>query len=312
MDMSKSLHLRLRTFSPGILLSGLLCLLCLLPAAPAEATWPGRDGAIAFGRGNYIWALRPCATQGPLTGGGVDAEPTYSRDGRMIAFVRFSDDGSSDIWVMNSNGNNERRVTATAEGEVQPAFFPGGRSLVFLRSSPSTGFTVHSIKLDGTGERRLAVGATFPTISPNGRWLAFTRRPSRNGIGLIDLRTGEERILPSGISQDADFSPDGRRLVFVGQRPCGSKGARRLALLTIGLNARRPRMLLRTCRRPFLPSSPVWSPRGNRIVFVRRDDPAGSAVSRLQMLNLRGQLIPGAPRPRSGVSDFSPSWQPLR
>lgn len=312
MDMSKALHLRVRTFSPGILIAGLLCLLCLLLAAPAEAAWPGRDGAIAFGRGNDIWVQLPSGKQRQLTDGkAAEIEPTYSRDGRRIAFVRFSN-GGSDIWVMNSDGSNQRPVTQTAAGEVQPAFFPSGRSVAFVRSAPSGGFAVFSLRLDGTGERRLAVGATFPAISPNGRWLAFTRRPSRNGIGLIDLRTGEERILPSGISQDADFSPDGRRLVFAGQRPCGSKGARRLALLTIGLHDSRPRMLLPTCGRPFLPSDPAWSPRGNRIVFVRRDNPAGSAVSRLQMLNLRGRLVPGAPRHRPGVSEFSPSWQPLR
>jgi Tol biopolymer transport system component len=310
--MNAPLRSRFKDLRAGWLATGLLCLLCLLPGAPAEAAWPGRDGAIAFGRGNDIWVQLPSGKQRQLTAGkAAETEPTYSRDGRQIAFVRFSDDGS-DIWVMNADGTDERPVTATAEGEVQPAFFPSGRSLVFVRSSPSTGFAVFSVRLDGSGERRLAVGATFPVISPNGRWLAFTRRPSRNGIGLKDLRTGEVRRLPTGISQDADFSPDGRRLVFVGQRPCGGKGARRLALLTIGLHDRRPRMLLPTCGRPFLPSNPAWSPRGNRIVFVRRDDPAGSAVSRLQMLNLRGRLIPGAPRHRPGVSEFSPSWQPLR
>lgn len=283
----------------------------LLLAAPAEAAWPGRDGAVAFTRGNHVWVELPSGKQRQLTaGGGDDAEPTYSRDGRKIAFVRFAD-GSSDIWVMNSDGSDQRPVTKTAEGEVQPAFFPSGRSVAFVRSAPSTGFAVHSIGLDGTGERRLAVGATFPAISPNGRWLAFTRRPSRNGMGLKDLRSGKERRLPSGISQDPDFSPDGRRLVFVGQRPCGSKGARRLAMLTIGLNDRRARMLLPTCGRPFLPLSPVWSPRGNRIVFVRRDNPAGKATSRLQMLSLRGKLVPGAPRHRRGTFEFSPSWQPL-
>jgi Tol biopolymer transport system component len=285
---------------------------CLILAAPAQAAWPGGDGAIAFSRGNHIWVESPSGKQRQLTAGeAADAEPTYSRDGRQIAFVRFSN-GGSDIWVMNSDGSEQRPVTETAEGEVQPAFFPSGRSVAFVRSSPSTGFAFYSLRLDGTGERRLAVGATFPAISPNGRLLAFTRRPSRNGIGLKNLRTGRVRRLPSGISQDADFSPDGRRLVFVGQRPCGSKGARRLALLTIGLHDSRPQMLLRTCGRPFLPSNPAWSPQGNRIVFVRRDNPAGSAVSRLQMLNARGRLVPGAPRHRPGDSEFSPSWQPLR
>gem|GEM_PF-3135478 len=285
-------------------------LISLVAASSAGAAWPGRDGAIAFERGTHIWVQLPSGRQRQLTSGeAADGEPTYSRDGKSIAFVRY-EGGDSDIWVMDSDGTDQRPVTQTSASEVQPAFFPSGASLVFLRSSPSTGFVIFSARLDGTGERQLATGATFPTVSPNGRWLAFTRRPSRDGIGLVDLRDGRERRLPAGRAQEPDFSPDGSRLVYVGQRLCGTKGSQRLAVLTIGLRARAPRMLHRSCREGFLPYSPVWSPRGNRILFVRRDNPRGAADSRLQMLNLRGALVPGAPRHREGES--TPSWQPLR
>lgn len=81
--------------------------------------------------------------------------------------------------------------------------------------------------------------------------------------------------------------------------------------MTIGLQGRRPRTLLNTCHKSFIPYSPVWAPQGNRILFVRRENPAEvGSTSRLQMLSLRGALVPGAPRHRGG--EFSPSWQALR
>jgi len=280
-------------------------------AGAADAAWRGRDGAIAFVRGPHIWAQLPSGKQRQLTdeAEGADTEPTYTRDGRTIAFVRYEGNGSH-IWVMNSDGTDQRRVTGAVEGayESQPAFFPAGLGLVFARRDPSTGWAVFSVRLDGHGEQLLASGAKNPTISPNRHMLAFVQ--ARGGwLRTKDLRTGEEHRLPSWRSQEPDFSPDGKRLVFVAQRRCGAFG--RLSIMTIGLQGSGPRMLLNTCRRSFIPYSPAWSPRGNRVLFVRRDHPqATTAGSRLQMLNLRGALVSGAPRHRGG--EFSPSWQALR
>jgi len=308
-----NLPLHLRTAKTGPMLVLLFLLLALFFAAASRAAWPGRNGAIAFVRGPHIWVQLPSGKQRQLTyGEDPDGEPTYSRDGRRIAFVRYSGN-DSDIWVMNSDGTDQRPVTSSdgpGTSEVQPAFFPSGRSLVFAQLGPSSGWTVSSIRLDGTERRQLARRAKFPTVSPDGRWLAFTRHPGGDRIRLQDLRTGEERQLPSGLSQQADFSPDGRGLVFVGQRPCRGKEHLRLSILTIGLHDPGARVILPTCHRNLIPYGPVWSPRGDRILFARQDNPSGPADSKLQLLNLRGALVPGAPRHRG--FEGSPSWQPLR
>jgi Tol biopolymer transport system component len=290
-----------------------LLLAWVVLAAPANANWSGRDGSIAFVRGPHIWVQLPSGKQRQLTdeAEGADSEPTYSRDGETIAFVRFEGNGSH-IWVMDSDGTDQRRVTGEVDGryESHPAFFPAGLGLVFARREAATGWAVFSIRLDGHGEQLLASGAKQPAISPNRHMLAFVQ--ARGGwLRTMDLRSGEERRLPTWRSQEPDFSPDGKRLVFVAQRHCGERGSGRLSLMTIGLGDSRPRMLLNTCRRSFIPYSPVWSPQGNRILFVRRDNPQDvEVVSRLQLLSLRGSLLAGAPRHRGG--EFSPSWQALR
>lgn len=298
-----------------------LALLASLPAAtPVQAAWPGENGAIAFSRNGAngraaadIWVRGADGTQRRLTSGpGSDTEPTYSRDGRLIAFVRYSNSGS-DIWMMKSDGTNERPVTATEEHDqaVEPAFFPSGHSLAFAVQGIAGGPAVFSIRIDGSGLQRQADRAKSPVVSPDGRRLAFWRHPGGNRIRLKDLGTGAERQLPTGSAQEPDFSPDGRRLVFVGKRPCRAEGEPRQALLTIGLNEKRPRMLLDTCRRKFIPFGPAWSPGGNRIAFTYREDGEASSDVGLQMLNLRGTLVPGAPRHRPGTFETAPTWQPL-
>jgi TolB protein len=305
-------------------LLSLTLLACLLPAAPAQAGWPGKNGAIAFSRNGDdgrnpadIWVQIPGGTQRQLTSGpGSDTEPTYSRDGRLIAFVRYSG-GGSDVWVMNRDGTNERPVTHTPDRvfATEPAFFRGGLSLAFALQGVVPGPTVFSIRTNGRGQRQLVGKARSPVVSPDGQWLAYRRHPGDNRIHLKDLRTQEERTLPTirneeQLSMEPDFSPDSRRLVFVGTRGCGSLREMRRSLFTIGLNDRRPRILLDACHRKFVPFGPAWSPSGNRIAFTGREGRRKASGVRLRMLDLRGRLVPGAPRHRPGTFETSPAWQP--
>jgi Tol biopolymer transport system component len=283
----------------------------LLIAAPAEAAWPGKDGALAFTRDQHIWIELPSGKQRQLTWGQwPDDEPTFSPDGRTIAFTRHGHP-DSEIWLMNSDGTNKRPLTDTATSEAEPAFFPSGRSLVFATLAGSPGRTIFSIKTDGTGLRQLAETARYPVISPDGRWLAFSQRGGSERIRLENLHSGEERELESGFfARELEFSPDGRRLAFTSQLQCGRKEESRRAILTMGLSAKRPRVLL-SCSKRFVPFGPAWSPRGDRIVFSRLERGEHGVESRLAFLNANGSLVAGAPLHRARTSERSPSWQPL-
>ena len=54
-----------------------------------------------------------------------DEEPSWSPDGSMVAFVGFASDGGySDIFIVNADGTNERRLTSSPDFESSPSWQP--------------------------------------------------------------------------------------------------------------------------------------------------------------------------------------------
>lgn len=104
----------------------------VLLGPPADAAYPGRDGRIAFVRGNHIYTMTPSGTGiTRLTGSGKNYRPTWSPDGRRISFIH-EEKGRTDVWVMSANGRNKQAVTRT--GDVSSAgasWSPDGRTLAF-------------------------------------------------------------------------------------------------------------------------------------------------------------------------------------
>ncbi len=62
---------------------------------------------------------------------GDDTMPAWSPDGRSIAFVSTRD-GNPEIYVMGSDGQNQRRLTFSAAADSHPAWLCDSRHLVFV------------------------------------------------------------------------------------------------------------------------------------------------------------------------------------
>lgn len=295
-----------------------ILLVCLTLAEPAAAAWPGQNGAIAFVRSGAsarsnsdIWIEGRSGQQRRLTASPriQETAPSFSPNGYLIAYVRRVG-GDADVWLMRRDGSGKRPLVDGEQDELQPSFFPSGRSLVYTVFDGERDWTVYSVKADGKSKRRQAGGATYPVVSPNGRWLAYSQAGNGGGIRLRNLRSGVVRRVSTGSAQGLDFSPDGRRLLFVGQRACRRGGNLRFAILSIGLGGRRPTILRRNCRGGF--ASAAFSPNGRRIVFTRKLQNGRRLGFRLGMMSRRGAPLGGAPRHRPGTQELMPSWQPLR
>src|SRR5918998_3782178 len=114
--------------------TALAALLALTAPTPAQATYPGAVGRIAFGiseAGNVdVHSIRPDGTGlRQLTDHpGFDACAAYDASGQRIAFCSDrSGAGAVEIWAMRADGSEERQLTFLNQRATFPDFSPNGR-----------------------------------------------------------------------------------------------------------------------------------------------------------------------------------------
>ena len=208
-----------------------------------------------------------------LTTSGTDSQPDWSPDGRTIAFVSRRD-GSGQVYLMNADGSNQRRLVADDEFHGTPAFSPDGTRIAFEGGADAVYIDV--VQVDGSGRVRLTDtgGDLEPSWSPDGRTIVFsTWRDGRDDLWAIDADGGGERWLTATryVSETSpSWSPDGRRLAFALTTTDGLT-----QVYVAGADARGPRRLTGVPK-AFASTgercSVVGTPRSDVLVGTARDD----------------------------------------
>lgn len=159
------------------------------------------------------------------------SDPQISPDGRHIAFVvRVTDleanKGLTDLWLVNTDGTNLRRLTSHPAADVSPRWMPDGKSLLFL-SSRSGSMQVWRIPLDGGEAEQITrepLDADHLVIAPNGKLIAYAMEvfprhspeETRQQLDEIASRKATGRIYDRLFIRHWDTWKDGRRShVFV-------------------------------------------------------------------------------------------------
>jgi TolB protein len=142
-------------------------------------------------------------------------ELAWSPDGHKIAFQSPSDDGKSEIYVMNSDGTGRRRLTVSPESyDGVPAWSPDGRRIAYARGD-NVAEDLYVMNADGSGQKKLspysvtlAYEFTEPSWSPDGRRIAFGRRDRvRNkDIYVVNVDGSGLRRLTRSPAQDGSPS----------------------------------------------------------------------------------------------------------
>jgi Tol biopolymer transport system component/tRNA A-37 threonylcarbamoyl transferase component Bud32 len=196
-----------------------------------------------------------------------DYAAAFSPDGRSIVFHSLRS-GNRDLWLMSSDGTNQRQLTTSQFQEYAGAWSPDGRSIAFYKDSAST-YWLNVISLGANGEwgpsrSRLPQGDQ-PSWSPDGNEIATVHD---GAVALVTINTGEvQRLyeLPSGFpsTQNLFWSADGRSIYYRVREADG-----RLSLLQLPVNggARVPLVQQRDASR----AGPRfdWTTDGRRFFFT--------------------------------------------
>ena len=293
-----------------------------------------------------------------VVGGAAPAAATFPGKNGLIVWSRSFALQDSEIFVMNPDGSNRHQLSHNRRNDFFPAWSPDGQQLAF-ESSSATDVDIWVMQADATDGQNVSndpsVADRGPAWSPDGRFIAFYKQrfDGTSSIWIMNANGGRERQLTEGLAADASpaWAPDGLRIVFSSDRdgnlelytikPDGT-GLRRLTV-TPGLHEENPnwspdgeRIAFDACRADSFPcpgsanyeifvmrsnggpqtrltfvdqidANPAWSPDGTEIVFRSDRSREGTEIWKM---NADGsdqiQLTPG---PFQGGVD--PDWQPL-
>ncbi len=137
-----------------------------------------------------------------------------TRDNRVV-FSSF-EGGQSDLWTMNIDGSERRRLTSDSHFDADPAVSPDGRYIVFRSNRPGGEAVTRLWRMDADGGNIVQLAAiawTSPSISADGKWVIFTAwNPAENiqSLWKVGIDGGEPvRVADYAIGQSA-YSPDGQ------------------------------------------------------------------------------------------------------
>jgi Tol biopolymer transport system component len=210
---------------------------------------PGADGKLA-GAGEPVRGTSdPRLVQVTKESFRLLNSPAWSPDGEYLVgrkhFTSQRSAGAGEIWIYHRSGGDGLQIVPRRNDQKdigEPAFSPDGRYVyyshdatpgdVFEYSKDPNGEIYAIDRVDretGEVERWLGGpgGAIRPTLSPDGKWLAYIRRVRyRSVLMLHDQQSGIDRPLWDGLDRDLqetwaihgvypgmDFLPDSRALV---------------------------------------------------------------------------------------------------
>jgi Tol biopolymer transport system component len=198
-----------------------------------DPSWSPAGGAIAFTGDGRIYRMRPDGSRKQRLGVGDHAD--WSPNGKRIVFVRWQPNGRGDIYVMNADGSNVKRLMQTRRlNESRPAWSPGGGKIAFQRGRSFRRSSMWLMDPDGSDAHRIAFNASTPAWSPGGAFLLFSRSRTIQHAGdaerasaIFSMRrdgSAKTRLLNPAFDREVAASPDGTKIAFVSIRPFAQSG----------------------------------------------------------------------------------------
>ncbi|WP_298831552.1 Tol-Pal system beta propeller repeat protein TolB [uncultured Piscinibacter sp.] len=190
---------------------------------------------------------------------GSNSAPAWAPDGQTLA-ATLSRDGGSQLYLLDRNGGNVRRLTSSQAIDTEPVFdWPDGKRLYFV-SDRGGGPQVYRVAAGGGGVERITFAGSYnisPAISPDGRTLAYVSRQGNSfKLHTLDLGTPGAQPVPLTDTSDDEspsFAPNGKLLIYA------TRAGGRDVLMTTTLDGKIKARLVSTTADV---REPTWSPYG--------------------------------------------------
>lgn len=257
-----------------------------------------------------------------------DQYPTFSPDGRWIAFESRRADGVDHIFKVRSDGGGLMRITNGLEDDEAPVFSPDGETILFARrlgEGRSAHLDIFAVDPDGGNLRNLSqtpdASDDHHKFSADGKLIVFnsSRSTPFSSLSEQDLAaygwnydiwvmnadgSGQRPLIElPGWDTYPSFSPDGQSLLW---RRVIETADRNSEIFIATATGDQPRNLT---DHPAFDGYPAFSPDGEWIAFASNRDGDGNTF-RLYAMRPNGSDVRRLTDPSAGVEDVRPAWSP--
>lgn len=241
---------------------------------------------------------------GPPINGGL---PSVSPDGKYIAFVSARS-GNQEVFVMGSDGSDQRQVTRATGRVGMPSWAPDGKRILFQAMTRDS-VTLYAILPSGDGLTRLgSYAGHMAALAPDGRRVGVSTgvRMNQNYImSDLDGAHPDTVVRGPGIVVDPAWSPDGKQIAYAFVDTTRSM---RMWLVKSDWTGRRP--VAEPTDSGAHPQWGRWSPDGKRLVVQAGIYGAQGSTAHLWLIEPgTGKVTKLAPH-REAYLDETPAWFP--
>lgn len=224
--------------------------------------------------------------------------PQISGDGKLIVYTLGYIDPTtrksrSDLWLMRSDGSENRQITWEDEKVSSPVWSPDDHAIAFV-SARDDQHSIRLLSLDGGESQPLVTHAESPMSlawSPDGKHIAYTLKV--NPDNPTGAKPADGAAAPVRATTRLDYKQDGR----------GYLDNVRNQLFVLNLDTRESRQVSSEYKDH---NSPNWSPDGEEIAISVSDQNGMHSVLRLFPLNDGEPKEIGWPEGSVGLYSWSP------